>query len=56
MPVDLRPAMPIARPRAWTPRPFHCRLLWWLATAITAVTAVVAIVAVAAGAVLLGMS
>jgi hypothetical protein len=56
MPVDMRPAIPVALPRSTPLIARHRRLLRWLATAVTSITAVLAILLVAAGAVLLGMS
>jgi len=56
MPVDMRPAIPLALPRSISFTARRRRLLRWLATAVTSITAVLAILLVAAGAVLLGMS
>jgi hypothetical protein len=56
MPVDVRPAIPIALPRSALSSPGRRRLLRFVATALTAVTATLAILLVAVGAVMLGMS
>jgi hypothetical protein len=56
MPVDLRPAIPMAMPRTAPTRLGRRRLLRWFATAVTTITAALAILIVAVGAVLLGMT
>jgi hypothetical protein len=56
MPVDLRPAIPMAMPRAAPSSLGRRRLLRWFATTVTTITAAVAILIVAIGAVLLGMT
>jgi hypothetical protein len=56
MPVDLRPAIPVAMPRAAPSNVGRRRLLRSLATAVTTITAALAILIVAVGAVLLGMT
>jgi hypothetical protein len=56
MPVDLRPAIPVAMPRAAPSSVGRRRLLRWFATAVTTITAALAILIVAVGAVLLGMT
>jgi hypothetical protein len=56
MSVEIRPAMPVALPRAVAFRAGQDRLLRWFATTVTVLTASVAILVVAMAAVVLGIT
>ena len=56
MAVEIRPAVPSARPRAVAFRAGRDRLLRWSATAVTVISASIAILFVAMAAVVLGMT
>jgi len=56
MPVETRPAMPAALPRAVAFRAGRDRVMHWVATAVTVLTATVAVVVVAMAAVALGLT
>ena len=56
MSVEIRPAVPLAWPRAVVFRAGRDRLLRWFATAVTVISASVAILFVAMAAVVLGMT
>ena len=56
MSVEMRPAMPMAFPKAVAFRAGQDRLLRWLATTVTVFTAAVAILVVAMATVMLGIT
>ena len=56
MSVNIRPAIPVAFPRAMAFRAGRDRLRHWFATTVTVLTAAIAILVVAAAAVVMGIN